>query len=121
MFFLNTVLRAIKENVKIKPINSNKFEKSIASCKGVICGAGFEAPAEALFLKKKLLVIPMSGQYEQHYNAAALKEMGVTVIKKLKAKSIYKIQDWVSKDASVVVNYPDRTQFIVDAILYNIL
>jgi len=43
---------------------------------GVFCGAGFETPAEAMFLKKKLMVIPMKGQYEQQCNAAALEEIG---------------------------------------------
>ena len=52
----------------------------------MLCGAGFETPAEALFLNKKLLVIPMKTQFEQKCNAQALKEMGVTVVKKLSYK-----------------------------------
>ncbi len=47
----------------------------------MLCGAGFETPAEALFLGKKLMVIPMKGQYEQHINAASLKELGIPVLK----------------------------------------
>jgi hypothetical protein len=38
----------------------------------------FETPAEALFLGKKLLVIPMTGQYEQECNAAALAALMLT-------------------------------------------
>ena len=55
----------IKKNVVILPIQNELFVESIASSEGVICGAGFETPAEALFMKKKLLVIPMNGQSEQ--------------------------------------------------------
>ena len=57
-----------RKNVFIKPIRPNEsFERSMAWSKGILCGAGFETPAEALFLKKKLMVIPMKGQYEQLY------------------------------------------------------
>lgn len=106
-----------KRNVYISPIESDSFEKSIAGSIGVICGAGFETPAEALFLKKKLLVIPMKGQFEQHFNAASLKDIGVPVLKKLKKKNLLKIRKWVKKGEVVEVVYPDRTQLIVDAVL----
>lgn len=106
-----------KKNVDIIPIESGSFEKSIAACKGVVCGAGFETPAEALFLKKKLLVIPMKGQLEQHFNAASLQDIGVEVLKKLKKKNIFKIKKWLKHGKVVDVVYPDRTQLIVDAVL----
>ena len=51
----------------------------------IITGAGFETPAEALYLGKKLMVIPIRGQYEQFCNAAALAKMGVPVLKTLDA------------------------------------
>lgn len=58
------------------PIQGEKFLKSISSAKGVFCNAGFGTASEALFLKKKLLVVPMKKQLEQFYNAAMLKSMG---------------------------------------------
>jgi len=106
-----------KRNVSIKPIESIAFEKSIASSTGVICGAGFETPAEALFLKKKLLVIPMVGQYEQQFNAESLREFGVPVLKKLKKKHLAQIKKWVKNGELIDVNFPDRTQLIIDAVL----
>ena len=84
---------------------------------GVLCGAGFETPAEALFMKKKLMVIPMKGQYEQHCNAAALKEMGVPVIKSLKAKHADKIKKWIDSENIITVDYPDITESIINIIL----
>ncbi|WP_400262912.1 glycosyltransferase family protein [Sphingobacterium sp. SG20118] len=45
------------KNVSIRPINNDAFIASMASSSGVLCGAGFETPAEALFLQKKLLVV----------------------------------------------------------------
>ncbi|HEX8549787.1 MAG TPA: glycosyltransferase family protein [Cytophagaceae bacterium] len=104
-------------NVSIAPIHNEKFVEALGACTGLLCGAGFEAPAEALYLQKKLMVIPMKSQYEQHCNAAALKQMGVPVIKSLKAKNIHQIQDWVNGKTLITVNYPDQTEGIIDMIL----
>tara|TARA_B100001113_G_scaffold337956_1_gene319666 strand:- start:14 stop:988 length:975 start_codon:yes stop_codon:yes gene_type:complete len=65
------------ENCEIIPTGDDIFFNAILNCKGVICGAGFELPAEVLYLKKKLYVIPIGNQYEQKCNAQALIEMGV--------------------------------------------
>lgn len=59
-------------NIVFYPIHKELFDQSLVSCHGIISGAGFETPAEALYLEKKLLVVPISGQYEQQCNAAAL-------------------------------------------------
>ena len=105
-----------EKNISICPINNNAFIKSLVTCTGVLCGAGFETPAEALFLKKKLMVIPMKGQYEQQCNAAALKKMGVPVLRKLKISRVKKIIDWVNDGKIIPVNYPNITQEIVDKV-----
>lgn len=106
-------------NVSIQPIHNDKFVKSMAGSAGVLCGAGFETPAEALFMNKKLLVIPMKNQYEQQLNAAALKDMGVPVIKSLKDKYDMVIASWIENERRVAVNYPDRTKEIIDQIIQN--
>lgn len=108
-----------KKNVYIKPINSEKFEKSLASCRGILCGAGFETPAEALYLNKKLMVIPMKNQLEQQFNAQALKYLGVPVLKSLKLKHLQKIRNWVESDYKVEMQFPNETQHIIDHILYD--
>lgn len=107
------------DNVTIQPIDNELFLKSMANCKGVLCGAGFETPAEALYLGKKLLVIPMKTQYEQQCNAAALKKMGVPVIKSLKKKNYSVIKEWLEYGKVIPVNYPDNTEQIVDTIIKN--
>lgn len=117
VFSKHTKVAYQKDNVIIEPIHNTTFIKSFENCKGVVCGAGFETPAEALFLKKKLLVIPMKNQYEQQCNAAALKELGVPVIKKLKDKHIPIIQNWIDTPQNISVNYPDETESIIDSIL----
>ena len=105
------------KNIIIQPISNEAFISSMASATGILCGAGFETPAEALFMKKKLMVIPMKGQYEQQCNAAALKEMGVPVIKSLKAKHLPAIKAWLKDEEIIEVDYPDMTEEIVNKIL----
>ncbi len=107
----------LHNNITIHPINGKEFITSIASSNGVLCGAGFETPAEALFLKKKLMVIPMKNQYEQQCNALALKEMGIPVLKKLNKKQLPKIEKWIKSNSIVKVNYPDVTEDLLDAII----
>jgi uncharacterized protein (TIGR00661 family) len=106
----------VEKNVIILPINNDGFIKSMVSSAGVLCGAGFETPSEALFLQKKLTVIPMKGQYEQQCNAAALKKMKVPVLKKLKLSRLEKINKWVQSDKIIPVDFPDITKEIVDEV-----
>ena len=103
-------------NINIRQVDNEAFIKSLVSSTGVLCGAGFETPAEALYLKKKLMVIPMKGQYEQQCNAAALKQMGVPVLKKLKIARLKDIMAWVKDDGVIQVDYPNVTETIVDSV-----
>lgn len=104
------------ENVRTFPVNNEKFIDSIVSSAGVLCGAGFETPSEALFLEKKLMVIPMKGQYEQQCNAAALKQMGIPVAKKFNDKIIPQLVDFVNQEP-VKIEYPDETSDIIRNII----
>ncbi|MFZ6012687.1 MAG: glycosyltransferase family protein [Bacteroidota bacterium] len=96
--------------LSVYPVDKDEFAASVTSAKGVLCGAGFETPAEALYLQKKLLVVPMKSQLEQHYNAASLKKLGVPVIKKMKKKHLKKLVSWLETDARVSVEYQDITE-----------
>jgi uncharacterized protein (TIGR00661 family) len=117
VFSKHTKSKYFYENITVYPIDNKAFIESMASSIGVLCGAGFETPAEALHMQKKLMVIPMKGQYEQQCNAAALQEMGVPVIKSLKLKHLDKIKSWVDSNVKIEVYYPDNTKKIVDRLL----
>lgn len=93
--------------ISVYPVNSQDFVASVVSGTGVLCGAGFETPAEVLHLNKKLLVVPMKSQYEQHCNAAALKGLGVPVLKKVKKKNLKKINKWIESDKRLDIRFPD--------------
>ncbi len=103
--------------IELRPVDNDAFIRSLASCQGILCGAGFETPAEALFLRKKLMVIPMKNQYEQHCNAAALRDMGVPVIRSLKKKHIATIREWVVNGSVIDAEYPDRTEEVIDRVI----
>ena len=105
-----------KRNIEILPLSNDAFINSMAASKGVICGAGFETPAEAMYLGKKLLVVPMSNQFEQHYNAAALKTLGVKVIKKINKINYPKIKEWIDSDFKIEIEYPDITNTVINRV-----
>ncbi len=70
-------------NILVCPLSNSDFIKSLLSCDKVITAAGFELPSESLYLRKKLICIPISGQYEQACNASALEQSGIRVIDEL--------------------------------------
>ena len=104
-------------NVRLWPVSGSAFLDSLARSAGVLCGAGFETPAEALYLGKKLLVMPMKQQYEQQCNAAALAKMNVPVIKNFKDKSLDLVDQWLQQDEVVAVDYPDQTAAVIEQLL----
>lgn len=83
-WFLPEVTMAYQhKNIHYFPIDYHKFSDSLKHCHGIVTGAGFETPAEALYLKKKIISVPIQKHYEQQCNAEALKQLGVHVIEKI--------------------------------------
>lgn len=68
------------DNLSFRPIEKTAFTESFVNCRCLLSSAGFETPAEALYLGKPMLLIPIRGQYEQQCNAAALQRFGVTIL-----------------------------------------
>ncbi|WP_294281483.1 glycosyltransferase family protein [uncultured Chryseobacterium sp.] len=97
-------------NIEVFPIDEQQYLKYFESCNGILCNAGFETPAEALFMDKKLFVIPIHNQYEQECNACALDKMGIPNSKVLKEREI---RDWVASDFHYQVDYPDNIEEIL--------
>ena len=103
-------------NILIQPVSLEKFNQSFTSCEGILCTAGFETPAEAIFMGKKLCVIPMKNQYEQACNAAFLSEIGITVLTDLLDEKI-KLNYWLQNDSRVQIKYQDKTHEILQKII----
>jgi uncharacterized protein (TIGR00661 family) len=110
-----------KDNVSFAKINNNDFLKSLAASSGIITGGGFESPAEAMYLKKKVMVIPMKNQYEQQCNAVAAKQLGVTVVNEINNSFAEKLNSWLRFAEPVEVNYTDQTAYIIDKMMHEAL
>lgn len=96
--FSKKVIQPVTEgNVTLFPISNKGFTDSLIRSHGVITGAGFETPAEALYLGKQLLVLPIRGQYEQLCNAAALKDFNVVVVDKIAEDFSIRVSKWLSE------------------------
>ena len=101
------------DNIIYKPINEIDFSNSVASAYGVICNAGFQTTSEVMYLGKRLLTIPVKGQYEQLCNVVALNKLGVSSIDELNEASEQKIKQWLLKDP-VKINFKNNLQELLD-------
>lgn len=104
-------------NVTVHPVSGIEWERALASSEGALMGAGFEGPAEALFLQKKLLAVPMRMQYEQQCNAAALERLGVRIAWRIKPSWEDELRQWLYHDPVVAVDYPDETAHVVQQLI----
>ena len=100
-------------HISVRPVDNDTFVKSMAGSMGVLSNAGFETPSEALYLGKKLCVVPMKNQYEQSCNAAMLEEMGIPVLSGFSSNELPQLRDWVIMGKKVPVNYPDNVPGVV--------
>jgi uncharacterized protein (TIGR00661 family) len=91
--------------------------KSLVSCEGFLGGAGFDAPAEALYLGKKLLVIPMKGQYEQDCNAEALSRLGIPVVRTIDGDFDKILRTWIDSSQGFRADYDNNLPSIIESIL----
>jgi uncharacterized protein (TIGR00661 family) len=118
-WFLNDVtFKYTDGNITYYPVNKELFNESLISCDGIITGGGFETPAEALYLGKKILSIPILDHYEQECNAAALKKLGVPVVYKVGDDFDVIIENWLKMDIIYpkieANNIPQTLQYLFD-------
>jgi uncharacterized protein (TIGR00661 family) len=62
-------VKNVSDNLTFHRLNAKKFLKMMAECQGLVTTAGFESICEAMYIGKPVLMIPVSGQYEQACNA----------------------------------------------------
>lgn len=105
-------------NITYYPVQQKTFNKSLITCQGIITGGGFETPAEALFLKKKVLSIPIKKHYEQECNAAALKQLGVPVVYSVDNDFHLVIENWLNSNILYpeiqANNIPETLEYLFD-------
>jgi uncharacterized protein (TIGR00661 family) len=114
VIYTNTDQGFAHHNIEVKPLNTANFTKDICHCSGVITAGGFQTTAEALYLGKKLLCIPIKKQYEQQCNARVLQELGISVSKDL--DTLYTAH-WLSSGKVVKIDFQDESREMVASIL----
>lgn len=117
VFSKHAIVAYTSKNVQVNLINNEQYNASLASCTGLLTGGGFEGPAEALFLGKKLLVVPMKFQYEQQCNAFALKKFGIPVIWGSNKNWLPVLKEWIDHGRVIHVDYPDETASVIDRLV----
>lgn len=66
-------------NCVFKLRSTEGFLRDIASSRGVIASAGFSLMSECLHLRKRMLLLPLAGQYEQILNGYYAEKLGLGV------------------------------------------
>lgn len=117
VFSKHTTFSYRVDNVFFEPISQERFQQSMVQSAGVLCGAGFELPSEALFLGKITMVIPMKGHYEQACNALGAQGVGASTISDLDLLHHRQINLWLQQHKQATICYPDQTEEILVAIL----
>jgi uncharacterized protein (TIGR00661 family) len=108
------------DHIKLIPINKKAFNQSLITCTGIITGAGFETPAEAMFLKKKMIAMPIKGQYEQQCNAAALEKLGVQILKRLDENFDKVFFKWINDANPTTITYRHTTESIIECLMMHV-
>lgn len=101
-------------NCVFKKRSTEGFLGDLASARGVIASAGFSLLSECLHLKKKMLLLPVAGQYEQVINALYIEKLGLGVAADtLREKVLSRFLDELDKpmpdDERIL--WPDNDQF----------
>jgi len=108
------------KNLRLLPIDNKTFTQSLIHCHGIITAGGFETPAEALYLKKKLLSIPILKHFEQECNGAALEKLGVTVIEKIDKNFNQVLTQWIQAENTVQFKLTHSTEEIVNLLMQQV-
>ncbi|HLI93873.1 MAG TPA: glycosyltransferase family protein [Puia sp.] len=118
--FSKEVSRPVEDgNILFLPVGKTAFNRSLITCSALLTGAGFETPAEALYLGKKLMVMPIRGQYEQFCNAAALAKMGVPVLHALDGEFERTFRAWMEQRKRPRLHLDHSTDAIVSYLMHH--
>lgn len=103
------------ENIDYRRPSFSGFQQELHRCKGVIANGGFELPSEALSIGKKLLLKPLSGQFEQESNVATLEHLGLAY--SMDYLDPTAVRNWLDVGDAESVKYPDVAKHLVDWIV----
>jgi len=102
------------KNCIFKKRSTEGFLADLARARGVIASAGFSLISECMYLKKKMLLLPLAGQYEQMINAHYIEKLGLGISsEKLDEISITRFLSEIDKPMPVNerIIWPDNDKF----------
>ena len=102
------------KNCLFKKRSTEGFLADLAAARGVIASAGFSLISECMYLKKKMLLLPLAGQYEQIINARYIEKLGLGIAsEKLDEATIARFLDELDKPAprDERIIWPDNDRF----------
>jgi uncharacterized protein (TIGR00661 family) len=102
------------ENCIFKKRSTEGFLADLAGARGVIASAGFSLISECMYLKKKMLLLPLAGQYEQIINAQYIEKLGLGIsAEKLNETVLARFLDTLNRpmpsDERII--WPDNERF----------
>jgi len=102
------------ENCIFKKRSTEGFLADLATARGVIASAGFSLISECLYLKKKMLLLPLAGQYEQIINGQYIQKLGLGIsAENLDEPTIARFLDEIDKPmpSDEKILWPDNDKF----------
>lgn len=112
-------------NCILKKVSTEGFLSDLASGAGVVATAGMSLLSECLYLKKRMFLTPLKGQFEQLVNAFYAERLGVGVCAEdLEVPKLKQFLNTLDKDYSTDprILWPDNETYfaILDKTLQNI-
>lgn len=99
-----------RDHFHLRPFSRTEFLNDLRDCSGIVTNAGFETIAEAIHLKKKVLVKPVQGQMEQCSNALAVTKLKIGMsMKKLDPAVLTR---WLDDPTRPSMQYPNVARLI---------
>lgn len=92
-------------NINMHTLSRDNFTHALLSCSGIISNTGFALISEALALGKKILTKPVSGQFEQIYNAQCLQTLDMATV--MENLNHAKLKHWLNLASPQPTIYPD--------------
>jgi len=101
-------------NCIFKEASVEGFATDLAAARGVIASAGYSLLSECLYLRKKMLLLPLAGQYEQRINARYIEALGLGLWSKridapVVARFLERIAEPMPQDERIL--WPDNEKF----------
>ncbi len=104
-----------EEHIHLRKLSKTGFKTDLTQCSGIIANAGFELSSEALCFGKRILLKPLTGQFEQASNAYTLEMLGLAnVMNRLDFEAV---EQWLEQSRAGQVIFPDNPQPLINWIL----